>query len=151
MCKKNKGMNCPKCNSTEYIKSGNAKGKQRYKCKSCNYMYTVQLKSTAKSSEIKRIALEMYLEGLGFNSIARILKVSHLAVQKWINKFGNQLDDLKSDSEIKFIEMDELHTYIGQKKTIVGFGLLLIDMGKDSSTSFWVPGEQKRVKGFGKK
>ena len=114
-------------------------------------MYTVQLKSTAKSSEIKRIALEMYLEGLGFNSIARILKVSHLAVQKWINKFGNQLDDLKSDSEIKFIEMDELHTYIGQKKTIVGFGLLLIDMGKDSSTSFWVPGEQKRVKGFGKK
>ena len=114
-------------------------------------MYTVQLKSTAVPSEIKRIALEMYLEGWGFNSIARILKVSHVSVQKWVRKFGNQVDDLKSNKEIKIVEIDEMHTYIAQKKTIAGFGLLLIEMEKDSSTSYWVLGEQKQVRSFGKK
>ncbi|MDR6548163.1 hypothetical protein J2810_004250 [Chryseobacterium rhizosphaerae] len=29
-----------------------------------------------------------------------------------------------------------MHSYIGHKKTSVGFGLLLIDMEKDSSTVF---------------
>jgi len=28
-----------------------------------------------------------------------------------------------------------MHSYIGNKKTIAGFGLLLIDLGKNSSTS----------------
>jgi len=144
-------MNCPRCKSTAYTKAGKAKGKQRYKCQNCNYLYIVHVKSTEKSSEIKRIALEMYLEGLGFNSIARILKVSHVAVQKWIRKFGNQVADLKSNKTIKIVEIDELHTYISQKKTIAGFGLLLIEMGKSSSTSYWVLGEQKQVKNFGKR
>ena len=30
------------------------------------------------------------------------------------------------------IEMDELHSYIGSKKTTAGYGLLLIDLGKGS-------------------
>jgi hypothetical protein len=29
--------------------------------------------------------------------------------------------------------MDELHSYVGHKKTIVGSGLLLIDLGSASS------------------
>ena len=33
------------------------------------------------------------------------------------------------------VEVDEMHTYVGSKKTTVGYGLLLIDMEKDSSTS----------------
>jgi len=144
-------MDCPKCNSTEYIKAGRVKGRQRFKCKNCGYMYTVKIKSTAKSSEIKRMALEMYLEGLGFNSIARILKVSHVAVMKWIRNFGKQTESLKSNKEIRIMELDELHTFIFRKKTIAGYGLLLIDMQENSSISYWVPGEQKQVKSYGKR
>ena len=33
------------------------------------------------------------------------------------------------------VEVDEMHSYIGSKKTTVGYGLLLIDMASDSSTS----------------
>jgi len=34
-------MNCPKCKNIEYVKAGFAGGRQRYKCKSCSYYYTV--------------------------------------------------------------------------------------------------------------
>ena len=70
---------------------------------------------------------------------------------KWIRNFGKQAESLKSNKEIRIMELDELHTFILRKKTIVGYGLLLIDMGEISSISYWVPGEQKQVKSYGKK
>ena len=39
--------------------------------------------------------------------------------------------------------MDEMHTYVGNKKNIAGFGLLLIELGKSSSTALLVAEEQK--------
>ncbi len=129
-------MNCPKCSSSIGIKSGKIKGKQRYKCKKCNYHYTVQLKSTAKPKELKKYALQLYLEGLGFRSIGRILNVSNVSVLNWIRNFGQEVQALSNnDSKVDYVELDEMHSYIGNKKTIVGFGLLLIDMGKSSSIS----------------
>jgi len=48
------------------------------------------------------------------------------------------------------VEFDEMHSYIGHKKTTVGFGLPLIDMAKDSSTSLLEIEAQKQPKSFGK-
>ena len=144
-------MKCSRCKSTEKTKDGKIKGVQRYKCKSCGYRYTVELKSTAKPMTMKRQALELYLEGLGFRSIGRFLKVSHVSVYKWIKSFGEHLEDIKSDDKIEVVEMDEIHTYIGQKKTTAGFGLLLIDMGRNSSTAYLAIEEQKQGKSYGKK
>ncbi|MCF6361222.1 MAG: IS1 family transposase [Cyclobacteriaceae bacterium] len=110
-------MNCPKCSNSASIKSGKIKGKQRYKCKKCNYHYTVQQKSTAKPKELKRYALQLYLEGLGFRSIGRILNVSNVSVLNWIRSFGQEVQSLSNnDSEVDFVELDEMHSYIGNKK-----------------------------------
>ncbi len=87
--------------------------------------------------------MHLYLEGLGFRSIGRFLGVSHVSVQKWIKKFGQEVEDLKSENEISIVEMDEMHTYIGNKKNIVGSGLLLIELGKSSSTALLVAEERK--------
>jgi transposase-like protein len=125
------------------------KGRQRYKCKRCNYRYTVKIKSTAKSKDIKRQALELYLEGLGFRSIARFLQVSHVAVYNWIKAFGEQIEAIKSDTPIEIVELDEMHTYIAHKKTTVGYGLLLIDMGKGLSTAYWATEAQKQGENYG--
>jgi len=144
-------MQCPKCNSDDYTNDGIVKSKQRYKCKKCNYRYTVQMKSTAKPKELKRLALILYLEGLGFRSIGRILKVSNVSVLNWIRAFGKSVLELKSDDEIEVVEMDEMHTYIGQKKTTAGYGLLLIEMEKGLSNVFSVQEILKREKNFGKK
>jgi len=37
-----------------------------------------------------------------------------------------------------------MHTYIGSKKTIAGYGLLLIEMKKDSSIVYWVHGARSQ-------
>ncbi len=68
-------MKCYKCQSEESVKAGKIRGRQRYKCKKCGCFFSVERKSDVKSPEQKRLALEMYLEGLGFRSIGRILEL----------------------------------------------------------------------------
>ena len=142
-------MKCPKCKNNHCRKDGLVNGKQRYKCKDCNHRFTVELKSTAQPASTKKQALELYLEGLGFRSIGRFLGISHVAVYKWIKSFGQQVEKIKSKQKIKIVELDEIHTYISQKKIIAGSGLLLIEMGKNSSTAYWVQGKQKQDKSAG--
>ena len=121
-------MNCPRCGSVNHCKDGIVKSRQRYKCKDCYYHYTVERKSDVKSSDIKRLALEMYLEGLGFRSIGRILKISYGTVYQWVKQWGSTMTLPKRNEDIEVVELDEMHTYVGRKKTTVGYGLLLIDM-----------------------
>ncbi len=128
-------MKCPRCKSNEKTKDGIVKQRQRYKCKECNFRYTVANGSGAKPLYLRKVALQLYLEGLGFRSIGRILEVSNVTVLNWIRSFGEQVTELKSSEPVIYTEMDEMHTYVGQKKTINGYGLLLIDMGKNSSIS----------------
>ena len=67
----------------------------------------------------------------------------------WIKAFGKAAESIRSEKEIVVMEIDEMHSYIGSKKTISGFGLLLIDMENDSSTSFWVKGTEQPSENFG--
>ena len=130
-------MNCPKCGSSDCGKDGIVKERQRYRCKSCGYRHTVRYRGI--SPETKRQALQLYLEGLGFRSIGRFLKCSHVAVYNWIKAHGESIDAVRSAAGVEVVEMDEMHTYIGSKKTIAGYGLLLIDMGSGFSTAKWAP------------
>ena len=59
------------------VKAVFAKGRQRYLCKPCNYYYTVTQKSNVKSSAIRHMAFDMYLEDMGFRAICRVLKISY--------------------------------------------------------------------------
>jgi transposase-like protein len=137
--------NCPSCKSELRTKDGVIKGRQRYKCKACSLRYTIEDRSDAKNL-LKRSALDLYLEGLGFRSIGRILKVSHVAVYDWIRSFGKKVDDLRSSKTPEVVEIDELHSYIRSKKTTAGYGLLLIDLGKSSLILHSDPEELKLVK-----
>jgi transposase len=70
----------------------------------------------------------MYLEGLGFRAIGRILKISYGTVYQWLKRWGNNLELPKRNETIEVVELDEMHTYVERKKTTDGYGLLLIDM-----------------------
>lgn len=142
-------MNCPKCKSEKKVKDGIVRLKQRYQCKECSYRYTVEYKNVSPFT--KKNALHLYLEGLGFRSIGRYLNVSHVAVFNWIKSYGEKVEELCVDENIEVVELDEMHTYIGSKKTIAGSGLLLIDLGKDLSTSLLATGVPKQVGCYGKK
>jgi transposase-like protein len=58
----------------------------------------------------------MYLEGFGFRSIGRLLKVSHVTVQHWVKKYGGELKQIRNPKPVHIMELDELHTYVGSKK-----------------------------------
>jgi len=133
-------MDCPKCASKVYCKDGKAQGRQRYLCKGCKYRYTVKQRSGTGNLSTRRQALELYLEGLGFRSIGRILKFSNVTILNWIKEFGKELQPIKTKNAIQVMELDEMHSYIGSKKTIAGYGLLLIEMKENSSTAYWAPG-----------
>lgn len=121
-------MDCPKCKSSSFVKNGIVSGRQRYKCKSCGNNYTVEKKSDVKSIETKRLALSMYLEGLGFRSIGRVLNISYGTVYLWVKRWGEQVELPRSGQAVEIVELDEMHTYVGSKKTTDGYGLLLIDL-----------------------
>ncbi len=82
-------MNCPKCNSGNYVKDGIVKGKQRYLCKSkmCNYRYTVKKRAGEISHRIKREAVDQYLEGLTYRKIGRNIGISHVSVMNALKEF----------------------------------------------------------------
>lgn len=110
------------------------------------------MQQRGKDVHIKRQAVELYyVEGLGFRSIGRFLKVSHVAAYNWIRGFGKKLEELRSDDEIEVVEMDERHTYIGSKKTPAGYGLLLIGLGEGASSARLAQGTRPREALSGKK
>jgi transposase-like protein len=137
-------MQCSRCGSEEYCKDGFVQGRQRYKCKKCNYRYTVSHKSDVKSKETRRMAIEMYLEGLGFRAIGRLLRISYGTVYQWIKNWEKQIELPKRDEAIEVVELDEMHTYVGRKKTTDGYGLLLIDMENGLSLLSVATGQAKR-------
>ncbi len=129
-------MHCPKCKKENNRKSGVIKERQRYVCKSCNYYYTVEHRAGTADQETKRRALELYLEGLSLRTIGRLLKFSNVSILKWIRSFGAKVQDLKTHAPTKTVALDEMHTYIGSKKSSAGYRVLLIETQKDSSTGF---------------
>ncbi|MCL2561704.1 MAG: helix-turn-helix domain-containing protein [Rikenellaceae bacterium] len=90
-------------------------------------------KSDVKPDETRRAALEMHLEGMGFRTIGRILKVSYGTVYRWVDGWSEGLRLPRRPGKATVIELDEMQKYIGRKKTADEHRLLLIDMENGSS------------------
>ena len=129
-------MDCPKCKSGNHVKRGIVCARQRYMCKDCRYHYTVERKSDVKTPNIRRLALELYLEGLCFRRIGRILKISYGTVYAWSKEWNKQIPGLPLCREIPAVKvtMEQMLAYIEAGKSAPSCGLLLIDM--DTNASF---------------
>ena len=121
-------LNCPWCASADKVKSGIKEDRQRYKCKACQCFFSLANKSDTATPAQRHLALNLYLEGLGFRFIGRILRFSHVVVYQWVETFGENLEQIKRPVA-QIVELDELHSYGRHKKATVGSGLLLIDLG----------------------
>ena len=88
---------CSKCSCEKIVKNGTIKGRQRYKCKNCEFNFTIEKKGRGKPESEKRKALHLYLEGMGFRGIGRVLNVSNVSVLKWIRSFGEKVKELRKD------------------------------------------------------
>ncbi len=110
---------CPRCGSeTQQHKIGRTQaGSQRYHCQTCACRYTPEPKHHGYQPEIRQQAIRMYLDGLNFRRIGRLLNVHHTSVMNWVNAYADTLDEAPVPATVETIEMDELYTYVGSKKT----------------------------------
>jgi transposase-like protein len=82
----------------------------------CQIRYTPEPKSRAYPEEMRQRAIQMYVDGMNLRRIARHLGVHHRTVSLWVRARAEQLPDPPVPDEVKEAEMDELFTFIGEKK-----------------------------------
>ena len=112
-------MICPKCQEKErQVKAGRTEaGSQRYKCQHCGVRYTPEPKPQGYSAELRMRAVRMYVDGLNLRRIGRQLGVNHQSVTNWVRAYTAQLPPAPLPDKVETMEMDEMHTFIGHKKT----------------------------------
>ena len=112
-------MDCPYCQSNdEQIKAGkNRSGTQRYLCKACGRHHTPEPKQQGYPDDVRRQAVQMYVDGANLRRIGRHLGVNHQSVANWVSAYAARLPAAPLPEEVETIEMDELHTFIEDKKT----------------------------------
>ena len=121
---------CPNCNSDKYIKSGVVNHRQRYKCKSCGYYFTVNKLGKQIDDYYVNKALQLYLEGLTYREIERILGVSHVSVMNWVKKYNIKRPyNANYHLTYKILSSQELSKYFEDPKKIKGAGVLVTELG----------------------
>ena len=110
---------CPHCNALTLVKTGrNPSGSQRYVCKTCQHVTTLEPHRNGYPPDVRAQALRLYVEGNGFRRIGRLLQVNHQSVANWVAAAALEVSPVPPQpAESAVIELDELFTFIGQKKT----------------------------------
>lgn len=110
---------CPYCEeTTRQNKAGKTEaGSQRYRCMHCGRKYTPEPKQQGYPKSLPKRAAEMYVDGMNLRKIARHLKVHHRTIALWVSDHAETLPNAPVPEEVRDAEMDELFTFIGDKKT----------------------------------
>src|SRR5512141_2806412 len=116
-------MKCPRCGTSQkQYKNGKTQaGSQRYRCCVCQHSYTPQKKLQGYGAAIRRKAIQQYVDGGNLRRIGRQLGLSHQTVANWVKAEAEKWPEAPIPIEVQAAEMDELFTFIGEKKT--GFTL----------------------------
>ncbi|HTG64944.1 MAG TPA: hypothetical protein VL859_01085 [Flavobacterium sp.] len=121
---------CPKCQDSKIVKSGIINQKQRYLCKNCNYFFTVNKIGKKIDDYYVTKALQLYLEGLSYREIERIIGVSHVSISNWIKSFNIKKPiNTNYHPTYKILNHLELIEYIRNKETLSGAGMIITELG----------------------
>lgn len=109
---------CSYCEG-KLIKYGKTKQQnQRFKCTNCSKTQVEQYKYNAYQPNLNRQIVVLTKEGMGIRSTARVLQISATTLLKRILSIANSIPR-PLISKGKVYEVDELRTFIGNKKRLV--------------------------------
>lgn len=121
---------CPNCNSKQFIRSGVVQGRQRYKCKKCRYYFSVNKVGKQIDNYYVNKALQLYLEGLSYREIERILGVSHVSVMNWVKKYKLKRPyNTDYHPTYKIMSQAELAKYFADGHNLSGAGVVVTELG----------------------
>jgi len=101
---------CKNCHRAEIVTNGYVRHKQRYQCKACGYNVVVGDDRMQAETAVKR-AFAVILYALGKSSygfLAKLFGVTPPAVQKWLQREADRLDEPKIPGTIREVEFDEM-------------------------------------------
>jgi hypothetical protein len=129
---------CPKCDSENIVKSGIVKARQRYLCKDCKYYFSVNKIGKQIDSYYVTKALQLYLEGLSYREIERILGVSHVTVMNWVRQYKIK-SPCRNDYRptYKIMNHTELAEFIQRKNNLQQSGMLITELGDKFMVIKW--------------
>jgi transposase-like protein len=123
-------VSCPKCQNNYIIKSGIINNKQRYLCKKCNYFFTVNKIGKKIDDYYVTKALQLYLEGLSYREIERIIGVSHVTISNWVKSFNvKKPSHTDYHPTYKIFSHLELVEYLKNKELLSGAGMIITELG----------------------
>jgi transposase len=117
---------CKKCGQSEYVKAGFVRGEQRYKCKVCGCQF-VPTREHGRSLKDKTVALCLYISGLSFRAIGKIVKADPSAIYRWVRDYAKaNYEKPEPQSNAVVLELDEMWRFLGSKKLKSGYGRLIV-------------------------
>ncbi len=132
------GKECPKCKGNKIIKSGKVKDRQRFLCKECSYHFTVNKLGKRLDDYYVIKALQLYLQGLGYREIERILGISHVTVMKWVKQFFKKVPErCRSSMECRILNVEEVCRFMQNRENIHNHGFLLTHLGSKMLMIQW--------------
>lgn len=141
---KDEMLKCPFCEDESIVKNGIIKykggGRQRFLCKSCGQNFYPDF-SLLKIDKCRQ-AIIMYLEGLDYTEIGKILKVDRYTVRAWIKKYGKDLDDIRNKRIIESGRIEEIHAVIinnnnkSNKPVAISAGFTIIEKEDKTHLAF---------------
>lgn len=121
---------CPRCEGQQVIKSGIINDRQRFQCKKCRYYFTVNKLGKEIDSYYVTKALQLYIEGVSYREIERILGVSHVSVMNWVKKYRIKAPkNTDYRPTYKILNHKELCEYFADKGHLDGAGMMVTELG----------------------
>lgn len=121
---------CPNCGSDTYVKSGIVNKRQRYRCKSCGYYFSVNKVGKKIDNYYVNKALQLYLEGLTYREIERILGISHVSILNWVKKYNiKRPTSTNYHPTYKILNAQELSSYFQNTNNLSGAGVVVTELG----------------------
>lgn len=133
-----KAIACPKCKSETLIRSGIVKGRQRYRCKECNYFFTVLKDGKHIDPYYVIKALQLYIEGVTYREIERILGISHVSVMNWVKKYHIRApENYEYRPTYRVLNHSELLSFFAGKESLRGAGCMVTELGDKYMVIKW--------------
>jgi transposase-like protein len=82
----------------------------------CGSKYTPVQKPRGYDLETRKKAIQMYVDGMNLRRIGRHLGLHHRTVSLWVQAYAKEITQVPTPSEVETAELDELFTFIGEKK-----------------------------------
>jgi transposase-like protein len=121
---------CRHCGGERTRKNGKNRGAQRFFCSDCGRTFTDR--EVKYTEGMKRMAVWMYLNGVGIRKLALFFETTPPTVLYWIRQAHKTLlkslegETCEQRENVDIIEFDEVYTYVQKRGGGCSYGLLIL-------------------------